>query len=214
MNMSRTTSHRPCRTGTAVIVLGPLIIGFGCIVSPPEPQEVWNAWEEGLSSPLGTIEAFRTAMRGEILVAEYRCFSSDWKSRMGISQVGYREYRDSLLAESPHLIWALSRARTRLKEGPGPNRATVWATFDGPWIEFSVRFQLLREAYMEVHAAGRRVVSEPLDQTATQVRHDPDQGLLFAWIPVEDLSPGQEVETFRLETEWRIDAIELVTESE
>jgi hypothetical protein len=153
-------------------------------------------------------------MRGEILVAEYRCFSSDWKSRMGISQVGYREYRDSLLAESPHLIWALSRARTRLKEGPGPNRATVWATFDGPWIEFSVRFQLLREAYMEVHAAGRRVVSEPLDQTATQVRHDPDQGLLFAWIPVEDLSPGQEVETFRLETEWRIDAIELVTESE
>jgi hypothetical protein len=214
MIKSRTTSRGPCRAGTAVIVLGPLIIGFGCIVSPPEPQEVWNAWEEGLSSPLGTIEAFRTSLRGEILAAEYRCFSSAWKSRMGISQVGYREYRDSLLAQTPHLIWALSRASMRLEEGRGPNRATVLATFDGPWIDFSVRFQLLREAYMEVRAAGRRVVSEPLDQAAAQVRHDPDQGLLFAWIPVQDLSPGQEVESFRLETEWRIDAIDLATGNE
>jgi len=205
--MSRTSNRRTFRAGAVVLTLGPLFIGSGCVVTPPEPAEVWKAWDQGLSSPLGTFEALRTALRGEILVAEYRCFSSGWKSRNGISQVGYREYRDSLLDLAPHFIWGLSQATVHLEEGAAPHRATILAEIDTPFSSTTVRFSLVQEAYMELRAGGRRLVSEPLESVALQTRHK--EGQLFAWIPLEDLPPEGEVESFRLETEWRIDDIRL-----
>ncbi|MDE0904829.1 MAG: hypothetical protein OSB42_09380 [Planctomycetota bacterium] len=205
--MSRTSNRRTLRAGAVVLTLGPLFIGSGCLVTPPEPAEVWKAWDQGLSSPLGTFEALRTALRGEILVAEYRCFSSGWKSRNGISQVGYREYRDSLLDLAPHFIWGLSQATVHLEEGTAPHRATIFAEIDTLFSSTTVRFSLVQEAYMELRAGGRRLVSEPLESVALQTRHK--EGQLFAWIPLEDLPPEGEVESFRLETEWRIDDIHL-----
>ncbi len=185
----------------APALLGLSLVGSGCIVTAPEPGEVWEAWRDGLQSPLATFEAFRTALRGDLLEAEYRCFGSGWKARNGVSQVCYREFRDALLAEEPLLRWALSRAETTLDPASGPFEAVVWAT----WSDLRVGFRMRREAYMEVRAEGRRVVSEPLDTLSQQLSLDPQQGLLFGWVPVTaDLDPEQ-VEAMTLASEWRID---------
>lgn len=191
-----------------VLALGPFFIGLGCIVTPPEPGEVWDTWQKGLANPQDTFDSFLVALRGEILAAEYRCFSSDWKSRNGISQVGYREFRDELMAKEPHLIWALSKAETQVEMGSAPHQATVWASIPCADEGQLIAFHLIQEAYMEVRTPARRLVSEPIRGVAAHMRHDTDQDLLFAWIPVGEISKEAPVSSFRLETEWRIDRIE------
>lgn len=202
------SNQRPGRTGAVILALGPFLIGLGCIVTPPEPSEVWESWQKGLISPRDTFDSFVVSLRGEILAAEYRCFSSGWKSRNGISQIGYREFRDQLINQQPHLIWALSRAETEVDPGPGPHQATVWATIPGMDEGQRIAFHMVQEAYMEVRTIGRRMVSEPIPRVASHLRHDQDQSLLFAWIPLDENPALDDVSSFRLETEWLIDRIE------
>lgn len=188
-------------------LLGLSVVGSGCIVTAPEPAEVWEAWREGLQSPLATFQAFRTALRADLLEAEYRCFGAGWKARNGVSQVGYREFRDALLDDEPLLKWALAHAEARLDPASGPDEAVVWAS----WGDLRVGLRMQREAYMEVRAGGRRVLSEPLESLTGHLSLDPDQGLLFGWVPAGEVAAA-DVESFTLATEWRIDDVVVLRE--
>ncbi|MEZ6005717.1 MAG: hypothetical protein R3F17_00725 [Planctomycetota bacterium] len=87
----------------------PLLIALGnsCQVPPPTPEEVLRF---GFRTPVQGLQSFLVALRADLPGEEYRCFSSGFKARNGISRLGYLEFRDHLLKEQPLLRWALSRA--------------------------------------------------------------------------------------------------------
>ena len=81
--------------GRGRIALGGLVLALaGCHVPAPKPREVLAT---GFREPLQTFETFRTAFRGDLLELEYLCFSTGFHRRNGLSQLGYREFRDELL---------------------------------------------------------------------------------------------------------------------
>lgn len=181
------------------------IVGSGCIVTAPEPQEVWEAWRDGLDSPRATLQAFRTSLRGDLLEAEYRCFSGAWKARNGISQVGYREFRETLLDEAPLLRWALVHAEVLSQRDAGPGRAVLELEGAG----HRIALLLVQEAYVEVRSEGRRLVSEPVAALGSQLSYDADQGLLFGWVPAPSVETST-IDALVLAREWKIDDIALL----
>lgn len=89
----------------AVVVLS---LAVGCRVPPPT---VTQGLKYGFNSPEQTLASFRTAVQGNLLEEEHRCFSVGFKRRTGLKALNaYDLARDEVTSRVPQLRWALYRA--------------------------------------------------------------------------------------------------------
>lgn len=125
--------ERPLVTGLLAVVfaIGPL---SACRVPAPTVQQGLNY---GFRTPKQAFESFRTAVQGDLLVEEYRCFSDEWKEANGVPSIlVYSEARDEVLSQFPKLPWALSRAEAPEILSAEPARVVLQSRIPGPlWID-------------------------------------------------------------------------------
>lgn len=193
----------------------------GCRVPPPT---VSQGLEYGFRTPKQAFHAFRTAVQGELLAEEYRCFSRGWRRRNGVtSLLRYGELRDELMARIPHLRWALYRAQEPELLSQSPGYAAVQARIPGPlWVKdryLAVRFK--REGYWEAFDESTPEVAASGDEV-----EDPWESGLLGYVErydsfrvtidefselTENTAPAAILEV-RAGWQWKIDNIEIFDE--
>ena len=83
-------------------------IVHACRIPSPTVQQGLNY---GFRSPEQAYQSWRTALQGDLLEEEYRCFSGTWKAEYGVdTMTAYGLGRDTLFERFPKLRWLLSRA--------------------------------------------------------------------------------------------------------
>lgn len=180
---------------------GPLLVS-ACLC-PPSDQALLSV---GHHSPLQAFETFQTALRADLPDLEWRTLSSDFKRREGLSQLGYREFRETLFAEKP---WLKLAARAKVLETLpiAPDRVRLVARVDTPLADRTFAVDLLREGFWEV-ADEEGVLAGELaewDELAA-VRRD---RLLLA-LPMPAGVELTDVALLRAGREWKIDGFELL----
>lgn len=131
--------------------------------SVPQPT-VQQGLDYGFGTPKQAFESFRTAVQGDLLVPEYRCFSKQWKWDNEVPSIlVYAEVRDGLLEAVPRLRWAIYHAEPpeivpqRPMEKGEPITAILQARIPGPlWLKdrfLSVIF--IREGYWSAVSEAR-----------------------------------------------------------
>ena len=208
-------------TGSRVRVLWALSaagLGLaGCLVPSPTPEQVW---EWGLDEPRAAYESFVTAFQGELLEAEYACFSTAFRERHDLSQAVYKVFRDEFLREHPGLRWGLYRSRVDEITLVDPRHALLRASVRAPLVG-AVRWSvwLVREDYDEVRLIDGTVPGtdygpperfDLLDPEDPHLVLDDDGRRLWGRIDLDrPLDPSQlaDVVDVRFASEWRIDDI-------
>lgn len=88
--------------------LGLVFAVAGCRV--PQPT-IRQGLDFGFRTPKQAFQSWRTAVQGDLLAEEYRCFSRGWRARNGgTSLLQYSEARDAILEKYPQLRWAVYQA--------------------------------------------------------------------------------------------------------
>lgn len=167
---------RPRGAGLLAVAL----VGLTPACRVPSPT-VQQGLEYGFRSPKQAFESWRTAVQGDLLVEEYRCFSRRWRARNGVTLLKYGEARDQLLEETPKLRWALYRADPPefldLQEGS----ALLVSRVPGPfWIDDQyLLVTLRRQGFWELS-----VEDSPLEPEYGDQVEDPFRSRLF-WFDEE-----------------------------
>lgn len=189
----------------------------GCLVPGPTPQQVWD-W--GLDEPRAAYESFVTAFQGELLEAEYACFSTAFRERNQLSQGLYRAFRDEFLADHPGLRWGLYRSRVDEITRLDPRHALLRASVKVPFVgtkRLSVR--LVLEDYYEARLKSGELVGsrwgpperfDLLDAGDPHLTLAEDGAYLWGRIDVDrplDAAQLADLVDVRFAREWRIDDI-------
>lgn len=120
-----------------------------CTVPPPTVQQ---GLDYGFRTPKQAFESWRTAVQGDMLAEEYRCFSRRWKRENSVgSLLVYGEVRDRVLAEIPQIRWAVYQAKDPELLMLNRPYAVLQARIPGP-LWFKDRFlvvSLFRDGYWE-----------------------------------------------------------------
>lgn len=202
-------------TGAAVIWLA------GCSVPTPTASQ---GLDYGFRTPKQAFRSFRTAVQGELLAEEYRCFSSLWRRQNGVtSLLRYGEARDELIERIPQLRWAVYRAEDPELLMLRPPWAVVQARIPGP-LWFKDRYlavRLYRQGYWEAFDEQNPDVAASGDTVS-----DPWKSGLFGYVDrydsfritvdgfsefTEDTSPEAILE-MRAGYEWKIFKVEIFDE--
>ena len=160
--------------------------------------------ELGFRSPEQSFKTLRAAIRGDLPRLEYRALSAGFRSRNGLSQRSYREFREEWFGKNPWLKPALSGAEV-LEQTDHP---------DG------------RSAILRVGVLGEEalvyLVAEDFAQLwdRAELREDvavEDMGALLsnrggAWIASVP-GAGELPTELRVGREWKIDGIERVEDA-
>mgnify|MGYP006932671212 CR=1 FL=1 len=161
-------------------LLGLLVVGLttACRVPPPTVQQ---GLEFGFRTPKQAFESWRTAVQGDLLVEEYRCFSRRWRARNGVTLLKYGEARDELLSEVPKLRWALYRADAAEFLDRQERSALLVARVPGPlWVNDQyLLVTLRRQGFWELS-----VEDTPLEPEFGDQVEDPFRSQLF-WFDKE-----------------------------
>ena len=196
---------------TAVLALP--LLAAGCYSTPPNAEEILNL---GFRTPEMTFRTFQAGVRGELPRLEYRCLSGGFRSRNHLSQILYREFRDSELAPK---LWfrvgvpdaeilesiALSVGRHRIRAGAYGH-------------EFVLEF--VREDFFAIYAGEELLADEPITNSSF-----PDwleiyrpEGLDGWYLAAGAELPSElaeqsanellrELTEFRIGRDWKIDSI-------
>ena len=173
----------------------------GCLSGPTE--EAWLG--VGFRSPEQAFATFQTGMRAELPDLEYRCLSGGLKTREGVSQLGYREFRRELFAAQPWLKLA-ARAEIVRREELGPGHVRLHAEVE-TWfkdVEFALDF--VREDYWELYAGAERVADDVADW-GRLVRERGDD--LDVRVPRPPQLTLEELSEVRAGREWKIERFPL-----
>jgi hypothetical protein len=196
-------------TGRRLLTQAGLVLGLtwgslGCLQVPkPCPERVWQACEEGRGTPEAAFEAFRTAVQGNLLAAEYDSFSPEWKAREGLGRAAYLEMRDDLLDRGP-FRYALYRSELEWIETQSVDQARVLARFWG----YTIDFQLTRKAYIKVMAAdGERLEEDYVLRMEDRLAWTESDQALWARAKLESAVDLSSVGSFVLKHEWLIDGL-------
>lgn len=160
----------------------------------------------GFRDPEQTFALFRLAFRENLPDLEYRCLSGGYKQRARISQLGYAEFRDELLAETPFLRLALHKAEIEQVVRLGERRARIRASALGG----TLIVDFVREEYWEIWAGRELLLDAPVDDLYERgyqelVSDDSGTTWFLARIPLEGVDSARITEV-RLGQEWKIDA--------
>ncbi|MEM9801326.1 MAG: hypothetical protein AAGA20_13445 [Planctomycetota bacterium] len=197
---------------------------MGCTVPPPEVQQ---GLDYGFRTPKQAFESWRTAVQGDLLDREYRCFSSDWRQRNGsggrpVTLNTYALARDQVLEEYPYLRWAVYRAESPEEFGRTDDAALLVSRVPGPFWA-SDRYLLVRlrkQGFWEltVESAPDTPFGDHVsDPVADQVFYfDESTSRFFVIIETSEQVPGLDsAEPVDLATagwEWKIDDFTIVDE--
>ena len=124
-----------------------LALGAGCRVPAPTVEQ---GLAYGFHSPQQALESFRTAVQGNLLNQEYRCFSRGWKDRTKVKSINYySEVRDELMARVPQLRWALHHAKDPEVIAEGDRNVLLQCRIPGPlWVKDRyLVFHMRREGF-------------------------------------------------------------------
>jgi len=180
-----------------------------CCVSPPLVSE-WEA--VGFRSPSQAIATFQTAVRADAPELEYRCFSTGFRARNGISKVVWREAREELRSRHPWLRKGLADARVEGAIDQRGDRATAQLVTHG----WHIRVGLVREDYAELWAGDRLVSDEEnvsfARQSAAQEASDGRVWVSGSVLAPAGFTPEDEVTEVHVGREWKIDSFENVDE--
>lgn len=115
--------------------LGVAALSLACCTVPP--PTVQQGLDYGFRTPKQTFESWRTAVQGNMLAEEYRCFSRRWKRENSVSSLQvYGEIRDKVLSEVPQIRWAVYRAEEPELLMLNRPYAVLQARIPGPlWIK-------------------------------------------------------------------------------
>lgn len=196
------------RSGAALLI-GLALGGFGCHVPAPKPREVLAV---GFREPLQAFETFRTAIRGELLELEYRCFSTGFHRRNGLSQLGYREFRDELMRREPLLRWALHRA-----EVVDVRRSEAQARVEARAVGRTLVVDFVREDFWEIRSGAELLADDivaELDKTLRRTQAPDGSPWLVAQVPLADVPPDDPITEVRVGSEWKIDDFRLVEDGD
>ena len=184
----------------------------GCCVTPPDPEEVMNT---GFRSPEQCLETFQVGVRGDLARLEYRCFSVGYRDRNGLSQLGYREFRERELRSNPWFAKGVADAEVELSEPAGPFRHRILAESHG----YRFEVLLVREDAWQAWAGERLLADELLDGGGFESHVEVSGGasrptavLAIAELPprLQGRDPAElreAVTEFRISQEWKIDSI-------
>jgi hypothetical protein len=182
-----------------VLVLS--LAATSCLAAPT-PSEVLAA---GFHTPEQAFATFRTALRGDLVDLEYRCYSSGFKRDRIPSQLVYRKVREELLEEEPLIRWA-ARARVTRKTVLAEDTVELIACMSiHAVIHRSFRVRLVREDYYETHDAEGLLEDDYVvwDEIARE-----RGGALELSVPMPaGVDVGELVEV-RGGREWKIDGFE------
>ncbi len=155
------------RLASTALVLG---LAAGCRVPAPTLQQ---GLDYGFNSPQQTLASFRTAVQGNLLDEEFRCFSRAWKNRTNVKSINYySEVRDELMSRVPQLRWALYRAEDPEVLAQWDRVALLQCRIPGPfWIrDRYLVFRMQREGYWKAwtestpgKASEGNTVSDPVE---------------------------------------------------
>ena len=200
-----------------VFAIGPL---SACRVPPPTVQQ---GLDYGFRTPKQAFESFRTAVQGDLLVEEYRCFSKAWKDANGVPSIlVYSEVRDEVLAQFPKLRWALYRAEEPEILSAEPHRVVLQARIPGPlWIAdryLVIAFipngywRAVREDKPLELGSGRLLDLETWRESIVYYKeHDALQATIFDFKEEARMSPNAVLE-LAVGREWKIQLMNLFDE--
>ena len=161
----------------------------------------------GFRDPEQTFALFRLAFREDLPDLEYRCLSGGYKRRERISPLGYAQFRDDLLAETPFLRLALHKAEIDEVEYFGQRRARIRASALGRTLVVD----FVREEYWEIWAGRELLLDDEVGDLYEEgyVAVVPDESgtqWYLGRIPLEGIDDPKRITEVRLGQEWKIDS--------
>ena len=167
----------------------------------------------GFRTPKQALRTFQTALRGDHLDLEYRCWSPGFRRRNGLSQHVYREGRRQLLSDQPWVRW-IAKAEVVASEALGPNTHRLVCEVEVAWIERRFEIRLVRTGFLELFGddgdESRLLYDDYLEfERAVRIAPHPDGGWdLFSeielWPENAYGDPIAAVE-LRVAQDWQID---------
>ena len=173
----------------------------GCL-GPPSSAD-WLA--VGFRTPEQTLRTFQTGLRADLPDLEYRCLSGSFKRKAGISQLGYREFRDELFREKPWLKHA-ARARVVERIELAPDRCRIVARVRTLFREDTFSVDFVREDFFELWSRGQRASDDELPWREMAVAHGDS---LAVTVPLPEHLPVEVIDELRAGREWKIDGFPL-----
>ncbi len=180
-------------------------LGLGCRLAPPTAAEVLAA---GFRTPEQTFRTFQTALRGDLEDLEYRCLSSSFKEREGITELGWREAREELLRERP---WVRQVARAKIVSGkfPDADHARLVAEIDTWFADARFALSFVREDSYEI--ADREGPLEGAALPFSRAAED-RQGFLVLRLPFPAGTALDEIAEVHVARRWKIDSFEFLAD--
>jgi hypothetical protein len=195
-------------TRPSQLILAGYLSSMGC-VSPPSPQEVLDT---GFRTPEMTLHTLQMGVRADLPGLEYSCLAAGFRARHGLSQLGYREFRERVL-EGEIAFWlGIPDARVTESLRLSPTRHLLRCISHCETFEV----ELVLEEYWQLWADGELIADVALEPGSfdewTSVYEDGGNHYVFgqvqlpselAQIPPEELD--SKMSEFRLGREWKID---------
>jgi len=174
-------------------------LALGC-VCPARPVDVADA---SFRTPERTLRSYQAYLASDLVDWEYRCYSSDFRRRNGISLATYTEARAQLFAEKP---WLKLFAKAEI--------VGQWADEDGSHVieariaGRTLHVRLVREDSFEILAGDRLLTDGRADfDRLVRVTERPEGPLLEARIPAKPGLDLRQATTVLLERAWKIDEL-------
>jgi len=169
----------------------------GCLC-PPSNKDLLAV---GYRSPEQTVRTFQTGVKADDPGLEYRCLSSGFRRRNGLSGLIWREFREELFAQNPFLRTGLAKAKIVTVDTDGAHSRIVIGSF-GRLFEL----ELVREDFAQLYAGSEQVLDReaPFEQW-TSVERAGDELWLTGGAPVPAGLDGHLITELRLGREWKID---------
>lgn len=193
--------------GTAAGSAGALVLAgalCGCISRSPGPED-WLS--TSFRTPLSTVEAFQDALAGDLPDLEYRCLSSAFRARHGVSSLAYRTQREEL-----PFFRQMADAEILEVRPLGPRSVEVLGRVSKLGFDRRFRLRLVREDFYEIRR-GDELVGDGLAafEELVELRQD---AFGSAWAqasaPVPEGLGLAEVTEVRVGQDWKIDDFEIL----
>ena len=172
-----------------------------CCVTPPSAEELMDL---GFRSPEQAFNTLRAGIRGDLPRLEYRSLSGGFRSRNGLSQLSYREFREQWFRENPWLKAAVSGAEVLERRDHPSGRSSVLRV--GVLGQEALVF-LVAEDFAQLWDRDELREDVLVDDMGALLKQR--DGRWVASVPGGGTAPTE----LRLGREWKIDGIERVDES-
>lgn len=181
-----------------------IVLASACQTAP-RPAEMLAV---SFATPEATIEAFQLGMRADLPALEFRALSVEFVERHALSELVYREFRQS----SGWVRYGVTRARIEGRTDLGPDRARLELSTSGPFGFGARRFEveLVREAFWSAWSGEDRLTDELVEDVDDVLRVEDDGAgpALVVRVPLPyHLDPregGAPITGLRVGEEWKI----------